>query len=184
MNTITNEKYQKIYAKILWMLFLLYIIVVLITLFIIENLEHRILYDYLDNSTILEGQPNRSYLQLFNLFPMKSISKLLNSVYDHTYPIRILRNTLIRPIIGFLPCGFLNYLLFPKKSFVTTYGIFLLALCTIYIVRVFLLIGFFDIDTVLLCSLGYAIGYKIAHWLKLFGNLLLSKIIGCKHSLN
>ncbi|RPF42097.1 VanZ like protein [Hydrogenoanaerobacterium saccharovorans] len=175
MNTITNEKHQK-YTKILWALFLIYIIVVLIALFIIKNLEHRILYDYFDNS-ILDGQPNRSYLQLFNLFPMKSISKLLNSVYDHTYPIRILRNTLIRPIIGFLPCGFFNYLLFPKKRFVTTYGIFLLALCTIFIIRVFLLIGFFNIDKILLCSLGYVIGYKIAHWIKLLGNLLLTKII-------
>ncbi len=102
---------------------------------------------------------NDSYSKdMFNLVPMKNIIFYINKI--GVFDTNIIIHNMIYPVIIWIPMGFLinsfdNFYLLSKKNKIFIFIIFLFLLFSI---RVIFLMGFFDVDKIILGLIGFIIG--------------------------
>lgn len=113
--------------------------------------------------------PYRSYsaVRRHNIYPFNTIMNyFINSDKFSFYIIFI---NLVANIVTFIPLGFFNSLLFKRPNKIITITIFsVLTVSSIEAIQFIFNVGVFDIDDIILNSLGCVIGftfYKMIRWI-------------------
>lgn len=117
---------------------------------------------------ILSIKENRSLgIWNYNLIPLRSITPYLQNISEGYAKTNILGN-----ILAFGPLGFLIPIIFKKcRKFVKTISICFISIIGIESFQFIAMLGYFDIDDILLNTLGCLIGYCVYGGLR----ILLSK---------
>lgn len=108
-----------------------------------------------------------------NLVPFRTISPYLGNFFAMYAFVNIMGN-----IVIFAPLGFLLRML-SKNSFSKVMIISLLIIFSIELIQYFFKIGFFDIDDILLNTIGACLGYVAS---VIFDKMLIKKISNTKES--
>jgi glycopeptide antibiotics resistance protein len=98
----------------------------------------------------------RGFGTLFNFVPLRNI--LNYTVNSSAFNFSTLVYNLVYPILIYIPLGVLVFLLFGRAKPLKTNICFLLPVVCLLLPRPFLLVGFFDVDKVLLAAAGFNIG--------------------------
>ncbi len=143
----------KHYKPILWILLLFYLII-LVKLILFKVQIGEVHYDYFVNYHFRIDITNNS--KVANFIPFKSIYNSINNTDTVEYKFQ----NILGNIIGFMPLGILLPLIFPlfKSLRLILFISFFTSLLFETIQLVFVL-GVFDVDDLLLNSLGSVLGY-------------------------
>jgi glycopeptide antibiotics resistance protein len=109
------------------------------------------------NTIVRNMHRDLGYAALFNFVPFRNINQFIFNSQSYNFDI-IIRN-LVYPILIFLPFGFFAKISIPKLSFTKKLLYFLVVTTCIMLLRAFILFGFFDIDKIMLNTLGFSLGY-------------------------
>ena len=142
-----KRKQQKDYLRILFAVYILFVIKVIIFKYPMEQLQA--IMDTWQKSVILEG------LGTANFTPFKTIKMYI----DYSYKLNSVEN-LAGNIVVFVPLGFLIPIVFDRsrKFWAVILNSFVFVL-GIEVFQLFSAFGAFDVDDIMLNCLGAAIGY-------------------------
>ncbi len=144
--------------KILWAAFIIYLLI--LTKFILFKWSFAYTKDHFVHNYNWDFAKQK--LHHLDLIPLASIRGYLFNKADYADPIF----NLLGNIIGFIPLGILLPLIFRKlRSFKSTLlRVFLISLC-FELTQLLMLLGQFDVDDLMLNTLGGAIGYGLFYML-------------------
>ena len=154
--TFECPKFSQKNIKIAFAVFIAYI---LVRLFLLRAFLPPIGYEYFGR----QRHTNLPWWNDVNLIPIRNIIIWFQSGLEKFYSRfgrNLIINNIIRPILACIPVGVFCKLLF--DNFKKNICMFVLALAGIMGLRVFLGIGYLDIDKIILCSIGFSIGFYIA----------------------
>ena len=144
---------NKIYRRALWGIFVLYL-AVLIKLIFYKSQLGSIDYHYEFNHNLTLWQ---NYI-IANFTPLKGITNVLKESGKPEFIIQNLGGN----ILVFMPLGILVPLLFPKTwSFKRIVLTGFLTSLLFEIIQLFAIMGCFDVDDILLNTIGTALGYLV-----------------------
>jgi glycopeptide antibiotics resistance protein len=113
--------------------------------------------------------PYRSYsaVRRYNIYPFNTIINYF--INSGKFSFHIIFINLVANIVTFIPLGFFTSLLFKRLNKLITITIFsILTISSIEAIQFLFNVGVFDIDDIILNSLGCIIGstfYKIIRWI-------------------
>lgn len=142
---------KKVSAVFLWFLMLVYS-VILVKLILFKKQIGPVKYGYMHQYTF------KTNLELTNLVPFKGIIGIVNSGNSLMF---ILQN-ICGNIIGFMPLGFFVYYLFSSVTAAKALKISFLTSLVFEILQIIFVLGHFDVDDLILNSLGGLLGYYCA----------------------
>jgi len=157
--------YYKIFKRVNWLLFGLYSIFLLTNLLFLRILWRIINYNstfnkyfyYPESSTFFDID---TWIRNSNVIPFKSTYGYIMG--SDRYNLDIIMNNTIGNILLFVPLGIFLPILFKKyKTFSQVFAFALLFSISIELLQFFLQIGQFDIDDIILNTMGSIIGYFI-----------------------
>ncbi len=100
---------------------------------------------------------NNSYsIDMFNIIPFKNLIFYINKINE--YNLNIVIYNLIYPIIVWIPMGVFFNTCSILKNINRKKLVFISSLFLASVIRVILLVGFFDIDKIILGYIGFCIG--------------------------
>jgi glycopeptide antibiotics resistance protein len=137
--------------KILFFIFLAYCSIIISIYFINFGT-----INYIDTITNYQG-----IYRLFNLVPFRNITIYFQRI-GTDFPIALVVRNLVYPILLWFPFGILFKILFYKNIKFNDLKAFLfisLGIIVFYLARVLMLLGFFDIDKIMLNLIGIYIGF-------------------------
>lgn len=150
---------MKFFVKVLTVLLLLLYLILLIKQILIKFLPLQIVIEHLTFN--FEGE---IYWGSHNFIPFKTISYYLFSASDMSFGVRIAN--LAGNVIGFMPFGFLMPIL--SKSFLNLKTITLATFClslAFELTQLIFRFGNFDVDDLILNTLGGMLGYFVISWI-------------------
>ncbi len=141
-----NPKIYKIFFSILFIIYIFLLILIVLLKF-----DGTLNFNYIKSireSLLESSEPN------INLILFDTIKPYLNMI-SHQFAFK----NIVGNILAFVPLGFFISLLFFKKNIIKTMLFGILAIFVIESIQLVTKIGFFDIDDILLNSIGILIGY-------------------------
>jgi hypothetical protein len=99
---------------------------------------------------------NEYNINMFNLIPLKNLLK--NLVYNVN--IRYLKNVIYSFVI-WIPSGYFGYVLNNKKSFLGKMIFLLIFVNILFLMRTFLLRGYYDIDKAIIALISFSTTYYV-----------------------
>ncbi len=142
---------KKVSRGILWALTVIYF-VVLVKLILFKTQIGPVRYIQMDHVSFL------SNLKSANLVPVRGIVNLFGS---NNSSIFILQN-IIGNLIGFMPLGFLFYYLYSPVTLKNALKVSFLTSLAFEVVQVIFVLGHFDIDDIILNTIGGVLGFIVA----------------------
>ncbi len=142
--------------KYIYSIFISYIVFLIYIYFWPFNFSYvKVIYNYSNSYSI----------EMFNLIPFKNIIMYLQNKENINSNIVIYN--LLYPIIIWIPFGLTINIIpfFEKCMLIKKVAIFSFFLIMLFLLRVILLFGFFDVDKIILSNIGFIIGctlYKIS----------------------
>lgn len=147
-----------------------FIVVIFLCLYLVI-LSHQILFKFLPLEVIVNhltlNFENERFWGNNNFIPFKTIYQYLFSATNLSFSIRI--QNLAGNIIGFIPFGFLMPLL--SRKFLNLKVITLTTFCLSLVYELTQLVfrfGSFDVDDLILNTLGGVVGYLLIYWILTF----------------
>ena len=124
-------------------------------------------YYILENKIIIDlFYKNNGLLSLFNLIPFRNILNYI--INNNAFNTKIIIYNLLYPILLYIPIGYFVQRLFGELYFVKNMLVFVLCNIIFMLVRALFLIGFCDIDKIILTFAGFTSGYILGICLELF----------------
>lgn len=143
---------NKNWKRILWVLLILYILVLYALLFK-RPVKSSAYFDH------WELMRRNTFLQ-----PLGNIRKYLGILHEGTNLsyIRAIKRELVGNTVLFMPMAFFLPALFPgMRSFLQTMSVIFLMVLGVELIQVLCLVGSFDVDDILLNTLGAPVGYFV-----------------------
>ena len=108
-------------------------------------------------------------LDKINLIPFATIREQMNYITSSVYNRRVAIRNLAANLMLFVPMGFFLPMLFSKlRKFGSCIGLWLGMILAIEVIQLLTLQGSFDVDDVILNTLGFIAGYLVSLILKAF----------------
>lgn len=158
--------YYKMFRKINWILFGIYSLIVLSNLLFFRVISRVINYNNGFNKYFYISPESNGFFDLYtwqqnsNLIPFGNTYEYI--VGSDKFNMDIIINNTLGNILIFIPLGIFLPILFKKyKTFTQVFVSSIIISFTIEVLQFFLQIGQFDIDDVILNTVGGAVGYLI-----------------------
>lgn len=146
-------KNKKIYKVVLSILFNIYLLLLVLIVLLKFNGNLEFAYIKAIRQSLLDSNDLNINLVLFD-----TINSYSSIMLSHQFAFK----NIVGNIVAFVPLGFFMSLLFFKKNIIKTLFAGVLVVLSIESIQFITKIGFFDVDDVLLNSIGILIGYIIS----------------------
>ena len=164
MNNLPEISLKKcnVIRSICLLLFVFYLIVAFLRIFVVKNVYPFAIYDYPWQFHVFSKNYIGRVVRCINLLPFTSIVHWIKAYFNETINTNIICYNLFTPILAAIPFGFFHYAISKNRCFSKSLLMFIVIISIVFVVRLLITIGYYDIDKVILCSIGYSFGYACA----------------------